>query len=119
MRKFLPLLAVFLLSCVIGANISPTINTVQASPPVNMCPYEFPKVVQDTKSIENIDVTVNIETQEVSVKGAIDAIVNVKTIGEIKPIVKYKTIKQKEIVNKGYPFVKSIVKVNEKPVFSY
>ena len=51
---------------------------------------------------------VDLSTLEVSVKGTTDAIVNVKTIGEPKPVIKWRTkIIEKEVAS-GYPYIKSV-----------
>ena len=62
-------------------------------------------------SIDTINIAVDVNTQEVSIKGTTDAVVNVTTTGEIKPVVKWRT-KVKE-VNTGFPKVSSIANLPE------
>lgn len=100
----------FIASSIIGYNlVSPTV-IVQAAEPVFPSILEmpsFPKVVEK-KSVDEINVEVDLSTLEVSVTGTTDAKVNVKTTGEPKPVVKWKTkiVEKKE--GDGYPYVKSI-----------
>ena len=70
---------------------------------------KFPIVnSEENKSVDKIDVEVDLSTLEVSVKGTTDAIVNVKTIGEPKPVVKWRTkVIEKEAAS-GYPYIKSV-----------
>ena len=70
---------------------------------------KFPIVnSEESKSVDKIDVEVDLSTLEVSVKGTTDAIVNVKTIGEPKPIVKWRTKTIEKEVASGYPYIKSV-----------
>ena len=62
-------------------------------------------------SIDTINIAVDVNTQEVSIKGTTDAVVNVTTTGEVKPVVKWRT-KVKE-VNTGFPKVNSIANLPE------
>ena len=65
------------------------------------------------KSVEKIDVEVDLSTLEVSVKGTTDAIVNVKTTGEPKPVVKWRTKVVEKLTSTGYPKVRSISRVSD------
>ena len=97
----------FIASCIIGFGLQQTVTVVQAAP-VIPSPIEMPKFPivnsEENKSVDKIDVEVDLSTLEVSVKGTTDAIVNVKTIGEPKPIVKWRT----KTVASGYPYIKSV-----------
>lgn len=108
----------FIASCIIGYNIPPGAQTAYASPPVTLSPIELNSLLKVPKTTETVDITVNLETQEVSVNGNTDIAVNVKTIGEPKPkvITKYRTIVKEKEVPPGYPYISSISKVTEKPV---
>lgn len=118
MKKIiLPLL--FVASCIIGYNIPPGAQTIHASPPVTLSPIELSSLLKVPKTTETVDVTVNLETQEVSINGNTNIAVNVKTIGEPKPkvITKYRTIVKEREGPPSYPLVSSIRKVTEKPIF--
>lgn len=120
MKKIiLPLL--FIASCIIGYNIPPGAQTIHASPPVTLSPIELSSLLKVPKTTETIDVTINLETQEVSINGNADIAVNVKTISEPKPkvITKYRTIVKEKEVQTGYPYISSISKVTEKPVLNF
>lgn len=112
--RILSVVSMFIASVFVGYNLLPT-EKVQAQTLVIPSPVEIPHLVniQPNKkelSTQEIDVQIDLSTKEVSVKGTVDAKVNVTTIGEPKPIVKWKT-KVKEVVVKdksGYPYVKSI-----------
>ena len=70
------------------------------------------------RPVEEINVEVNVETQEVTVKGTTgNQNVKVTVTGEIKPdtIVKWRTKTKKEVINTGYPRLKNISKVTEEP----
>ena len=69
------------------------------------------KEAKSVSKVDTIEVSYDVNTQEVSVKGTADAIVNVTTTGELKPVVKWRT-KVKE-VNIGFPKVRSIANLPE------
>lgn len=121
MKKFiLPLL--FVASCIIGYNIPPGAQTIQASPPVTLSPIELSSLLKVPKTTETVDITVNLETQEVSVNSSnTDVAVNVRTIGEpkTKVITKYRTIVKEKEVQSGYPHISNMYKVTEKPVLNF
>lgn len=102
--------ALFIASSIIGYNlVSPTV-IVQAAEPVVPTILEmpsFPRVVEK-KSVDEINVEVDLSTLEVSVTGTADAKVNVKTTGTPQPVVKWKTKVIEKKVSDGYPYVKSI-----------
>ena len=106
----------FIASCIIGFGLRQTVTVVQAAP-VIPSPIEMPKFPiassEVKKSVEKIDVEVDLSTLEVSVKGTTDAKVNVKTTGEPKPVVKWKTKVIEKTNSTGYPKVKAISKVSD------
>ena len=112
--RFITAVGMFIASCIIGFGLRQTVTVVQAAP-VIPSPIEMPKFPivnsEESKSVDKIDVEVDLSTLEVSVKGTTDAIVNVKTIGEPKSVVKWRT-KVKE-VNTGFPKVRSIANLPE------
>ena len=119
--RTLTVVAMFLASILVGYNMFPSIQSVQAAPQLNPLVVELPQLnlpsIKDPQPEPTvIDVEYNLETQELTVHGNADAQVNFRTVGEIKPIVKWKTkIKEVEVpVNTGYPFIKGMTKVTEK-----
>lgn len=114
----------FVASILVGYNLIGTVEPVQAQQPVvpsylelmSMMHSNSKKEESSVSKVDTITVSYNVNTQEVSVKGTTDAIVNVTTTGELKPIVKWRT-KVKE-VNNGYPKVRSIARMPEdtKPI---
>jgi hypothetical protein len=111
----------FFASIYIGWNLVNTTEVVQAQPVIPsylelMSMTHSKTEEKKSAGIDTINVSVDISTHEVSVNGTTDAIVNVTTTGEIKPIVKYRT-KVKE-VNTGFPKVSSIANLpeNTKPL---
>ena len=114
----------FIASILVGYNLIGTVEPVQAQQPVvpsylelmSMMHSNSKKEESSVSKVDTITVSYDVNTQEVSVKGTTDAIVNVTTIGELKPIVKWRT-KVKE-VNNGYPKVRSIARMPEdtKPI---
>ena len=115
--RFITAVGMFIASCIIGFGLRQTVTVVQAAP-VIPSPIEMPKFPivnsEESKSVDKIDVEVDLSTLEVSVKGTTDAIVNVKTTNEPKPIVKYRTVvKEIEAKSTGYPYVNSVGKVPE------
>lgn len=103
----------FIISIIIGCNLLPTTVVVQAAEPVIPSIIELPKFDKIEKmSVDEINVEVDLSTLEVSVNGTTDAKVNVKTVGEPTPIVKWKTKLVEKEVNNGYPYVKNISKVS-------
>lgn len=119
--RVLSVLIVFFASIFVGWNLVGITENVQAQPVIpsylELTSIMKPQIKKELSvSIDTINVIVDVNTQEVSVKGTTDAIINVTTTGEIKPIVKWKT-KIKE-VNTGFPKVNSIANLPEdiKPV---
>ena len=106
----------FIASCIIGFGLRQTVTVVQAAP-VIPSPIEMPKFPivnsEENKSVDKIDVEVDLSTLEVSVKGTTDAIVNVKTTGEPKPVVKWRTKVVEKLTSTGYPKVCSISRVSD------
>lgn len=106
-------------SVLVGYNLIGTIKPVQAQQPVvpsylelmSMMHSNSKKEESSVSKVDTITVSYDVNTQEVSVKGTTDAIVNVTTIGELKPVVKWRT-KVKE-VNTGFPKVRSIANLPE------
>lgn len=114
----------FVASILVGYNLIGTVEPVQAQQPVvpsylelmSMMHSNSKKEESSVSKVDTITVSYDVNTQEVSVRGTTDAIVNVTTTGELKPIVKWRT-KVKE-VNNGYPKVHSIARMPEdtKPI---
>lgn len=120
--RIVSVVSMFIASIFVGYNLLPT-EKVQAQPLV-VSPIEIPyfnKIQsKETMSTPEIDVQVDLSTNEVSVKGTVDAKVNVTTVGEPKPIVKWKTRVKKEVHRDtiGYPYVKSVghMPTDSKPI---
>ena len=114
--RFITAVGMFLASCIIGFGLRQTVTVVQAAP-VIPSPIEMPKFPivnsEESKSVDKIDVEVDLSTLEVSVKGTTDAKVNVKTTGEPKPVVKWKTKVIEKTNSTGYPKVNAISKVSD------
>ena len=110
--RIVSVVLIFFASIYIGWNLVNTTEVVQAQPVIPSY-LELMSMTHSKKSagIDTINVSVDINTHEVSVNGTTDAIVNVTTTGEVKPIVKYRT-KVKE-VNTGFPKVSSIANLPE------
>ena len=110
-NRMLTVVGMFVVSVFIGRQMFATTEVIQAQPvmPSIVELPNFPKVIkEEKKSVDEIDVEVDLSTLEVSVKGTTDAIVNVKTIGEPKPVVKWRTkVIEKEAAS-GYPYIKSV-----------
>lgn len=122
--RILSVVSMFIASIFIGYNLLPT-EQVQAQTLVIPSPVEMPHMMniqpkKEELSTPEIDVQIDLSTKEVSVKGTVDAKVNVTTIGEPKPIVKWKTRVKKEVHKDtiGYPYVKSIGRMptDSKPI---
>lgn len=114
--RIITAVGMFIASCVIGFGLRQTVTVVQAAPviPSHIEMPKFPIVNSEVKkSVEKIDVEVDLSTLEVSVKGTTDAIVNVKTTGEPKPVVKWRTKVIEKLTSTGYPKVRSISKVSD------
>ena len=117
--RVLSVLVVFLASIFVGWNLIGTTEKVQAQPVIpsylELMSMTKPQIKEKSSvSIDTINIAVDVNTQEVSVKGTTDAIVNVKTTNEPKPIVKYRTVvKEIEAKSTGYPYVNSVGKVPE------
>ena len=109
----------FVASVLVGYNLIGTVEPIQAQQPVvpsylelmSMMHSNSKKEVSSVSKVDTITVSYDVNTQEVSVKGTTDAIVNVTTTGELKPVVKWRT-KVKE-VNTGFPKVRSIANLPE------
>src|SRR5699024_8159901 len=114
--RIITAVVMFIASCIMGFGLRQTVTVVQAAP-VIPSPIEMPKFTiassEVKKSVEKIDVEVDLSTLEVSVKGTTDAIVNVKTTGEPKPVVKWRTKVVEKLTSTGYPKVRSVSKVSD------
>lgn len=114
--RIISVVLIFFASIYIGWNLINTTEVVQAQPVIPsylelMSMTHSKTEEKKSAGIDTINVSVDINTHEVSVNGTTDAIVNVTTTGEVKPIVKYRT-KVKE-VNTGFPKVSSIANLPE------
>lgn len=114
--RIVSVVLMFFASIYIGWNLVNTTEVVQAQPVIPsylelMSMTHSKTEEKKSAGIDTINVSVDISTHEVSVNGTTDAIVNVTTTGEIKPIVKYRT-KVKE-VNTGFPKVSGIANLPE------
>lgn len=114
--RVLSVLVVFLASIFVGWNLIGTTEKVQAQPVIpsylELTSMTKPQIKEKSSvSIDTINIAVDVNTQEVSIKGTTDAVVNVTTTGEVKPVVKWRT-KVKE-VNTGFPKVSSIANLPE------
>lgn len=115
-HKSMFLAIVFVLSCVGGYTLDLSAEPAIASPPIFVNPIDLISYKDIQKPTEVIDVEVNVETNEVTVKGNVDATVNVRTIGEVKPKVIRKTVYKTDTIKTGYPLLRSMIKVKEQPV---
>lgn len=116
--RFLSVISIFVLAFIIGTNLLST-ESVQAQA-VPVAPLELSFVtapVKQSVSVDTFNVSYDINTREVSVKGSADAIVNVTVTGEVKPAIKYRTVEK----NTGYPYIRSMSKISDKPIspFNY
>lgn len=116
--RILSTIGFFAISLLVGYNLISTVEPVQAQQPVVPSYLELMSMMNSNKEekqsvskVDTITVSYDVNTQEVSVKGTADAIVNVTTTGELKPIVKWRT-KVKE-VNTGFPKVHRIANMPE------
>lgn len=115
--RILSTIGFFAISLLVGYNLISTVEPVQAQQPVIPSYLELMSMMhsnKEAKSVSKVDtitVSYDVNTQEVSVKGTADAIVNVTTTGELKPVVKWRT-RVKE-VNTGFPKVRSIANMPE------
>lgn len=117
----------FVASVLVGYNLIGTVEPIQAQQPVvpsylelmSMMHSNSKKEESSVSKVDTITVSYDVNTQEVSVKGTTDAIVNVTTTGELKPVVKWRT-KVKE-VNTGFPKVRSVANLPEdvKPLLPF
>lgn len=119
--RILSTIGFFAISLLVGYNLISTVEPVQAQQPVVPSYLELMSMMnsnkEEKKSVSKVDtitVSYDVNTQEVSVKGTADAIVNVTTTGELKPVVKWRT-KVKE-VNKGYPLISSMRRTADVPI---
>lgn len=108
--KILSVVGIFLTSCIIGYNLIPTTEVIQARPPV-FIPVELPplanKPIEEEKA-EEVDVDIDLSTLEVKVKGNTATKVNVNMTGEPKPVIKWKTKVIEKVIKDGtgYPYMK-------------
>lgn len=114
--RVLSVLVVFFASIFVGWNLIGTTEKVQAQPVIpsylELMSMTKPQIKEKSSvSIDTINIAVDVNTQEVSIKGTTDAVVNVTTTGKVKPVVKWRT-KVKE-VNTGFPKVSSIANLPE------
>lgn len=114
--RVLSVLVVFLASIFVGWNLIGTTEKVQAQLVIpsylELMSMTKPQIKEKSSvSIDTINIAVDVNTQEVSIKGTTDAVVNVTTTGEVKPVVKWRT-KVRE-VNTGFPKVSSIANLPE------
>lgn len=119
--RILSTIGFFVISLFVGYNLISTVEPAQAQQPVVPSYLELMSMMNSNKEekqsvskVDTITVSYDINTQEVSVKGTTDAIVNVTTTGELKPVVKWRT-KVKE-VNKGYPLISSMRRTADVPI---
>lgn len=112
--RILSAVGLFIASIFVGYNILSTVEPVQAQQPVIPSYLELMSMMHSNKEaksvskVDTIEVSYDVNTQEVSVKGTADAIVNVTTTGELKPVVKWRTkVIEKEAAS-GYPYIKSV-----------
>lgn len=118
-RRIISTAILFVASVLVGYNLIGTVEPIQAQQPVvpsylelmSMMHSNSKKEESSVSKVDTITVSYDVNTQEVSVKGTTDAIVNVTTTGELKPVVKWRT-KVKE-VNTGFPKVRSIANLPE------
>lgn len=115
-HKLMFLATVFALSYVGGYTLDLSAEPVMASPPILVNPIDLMSHKDIQKPTEVIDVEINVETNEITVNSNVDATVNVKTIGEVKPKVIRKTVYKTDTIKTGYPLLKSMIKVKEEPV---
>ena len=112
--RVLSVVSMFVVSIIVGRNMFATTEKVQAQP-VMPSIIELPSlsriVKEEKKSVDEINVEVDLSTLEVSVNGTTDAIINVKTTGEPKPVVKWKTRVVEKNNSIGYPYIKSVSKI--------
>lgn len=114
--KILSVVSIFIASLVIGYNMLSPTQVVQASPPVFISPVELMSSMNMKTPVEQIDVEINLETQEVSVNGATgNKVVNVRTTGKAKAdtVVKWRTKVKEKVVRDGFPRVKAMMEVHE------
>lgn len=120
--RLLSVVCMFCVSLFIGYHLLPT-EKLQATPLIVPSTVEVPfpyfnKV--EEPSTEEINIQVDLTTKEVSVNGNTDAIINVTTTNEPKPVVRWKTKVVETKVSDGYPYVKSIGHLPDsiKPAFT-
>lgn len=114
--RMLTVVGMFAISILVGRQMFTTTEVIQAQPVIPSIVEVpiFPKInKEEKKSVDEINVEVDLSTMEVSVKGTTDALINVTTTGEPKPVVKWKTKVIEKTVHSGYPHVKAIRKVSE------
>lgn len=118
--RVLSVVSMFIVSIFIGYNMFNSTEKLQAQTPVVPSYLEMLSIskskVEERPSVTEIDVSIDLSTKEVTVKGTSDAIVNISTFGEPTPIVKYKTKLKRDTVSTGYPYVNSIGKLNADPI---
>lgn len=118
--RVLSVVSMFVVSVIVGRNMFATTEKIQAQPVIPSI-IELPSlsrvIKEEKKSVDEINVEVDLSTLEVSVNGTTDAIINVKTTGEPKPVVKWRTRVVEKNNSVGYPYIKSVSKIldNELP----
>ena len=104
--RVLSVLVVFLASIFVGWNLIGTTEKVQAQPVIpsylELMSMTKPQIKEKSSvSIDTINIAVDVNTQEVSIKGTTDAVVNVTTTGEVKPVVKWRSKRSKYRISKS------------------
>lgn len=110
--RALSVVSMFIVSCIVGYNMFPITETVQAQAPVFISPVELmnmmPKQQEKELSTPEIDVEIDLSTKEVTINSTVDAKINVKTTNEPAPVVKYRTKVIEKVATVGYPYSKTI-----------
>lgn len=124
MNRIIITVALFISSIYIGRNIVSS-STVQASPVVpnriELPTLSFNMKKEPVRELDTINIVYNKETQEVSIDGKDNTYITVTTVGEQKPIIKWRTKIVEKESDSGYPYVKSIGQMPEdvKPVWIF
>ncbi len=95
----------FLLSVAIGRHMFPVVEDVQAKPPelvyLSTPISEDLKKIMSPKTVDTIDVNIDLATNYIAVKGTKDAVVNVTTVNE--PPTKWRTkVVEKPVTDNPY-----------------
>lgn len=113
-NKLLSVGTMLVLSLIVGYNLISPIEPVQASPPVIPSYLELSSMLRpktETAKTDTVNVTYDLSTKEMTVNSTSNAVVNVTTTGEVKPVVKYRTKIVEKEVSTGYPYIKAMNKV--------